>query len=362
MAKKISILLPSLRGGGLEKQMLTLCEELFRRGLNLDLVVINNINGAYTPPHDLNLIDLKAKQIRFALFSLVKYLRSTRPDILFSAETPVNALAIMAKLLCGFPERLIISEHNHLTSVAKNAARFGDQLRPFLARYLYPQADLIITVSDGVANDLIDRYRIKKHKVRTIRNLFNIKKIISDSQVKIEHPWFDKSDIPIIITIGRLSLQKDQATLIRAFARLRLNRACRLIILGEGPERPMLLQLAKDLNVINDIFMPGFVSNPYAFMAKAKVFVLSSAWEGLPGVLIEALACGIPIVATDCPSGPAEILENGRYGRLIPIGEEQAMAEAISEMLDHPHSTSMLRQRAMDFSAENIISQYLNIF
>lgn len=124
----------------------------------------------------------------------------------------------------------------------------------------------------------------------------------------------------------------------------------------------MLLQLAKDLNVINDIFMPGFVSNPYAFMAKAKVFVLSSAWEGLPGVLIEALACGIPIVATDCPSGPAEILENGRYGRLIPIGEEQAMAEAISEMLDHPHSTSMLRQRAMDFSAENIISQYLNIF
>lgn len=359
--KKTTILLPSLRGGGVEKQSLILAGELIKRGLNLELVVVNTINTAYTPSHGIHLIDLKARQIRFALMPLVKYLRTAQPQVMFSAETPVNSLAIMGRIIAGFPKRLIVSERNHLSSVTKNATRMGDRLRPLLVKYLYPQADLIVTVSDGVAGDLIHSCNINKNKVRTIYNMFDIKKIVSDSLVKPHHPWLEKDDTPIIVNTGRLSLQKDHETLIKAFAILRSRKACRLLILGEGAERPRLMQLANQLNVADDLLMPGFVSNPFAYLAQAKAFVLSSAWEGLPGALIEALACGVPVVSTDCPSGPAEILEHGKYGALTPVGDPHALADAILKTLDAPLPSDILHRRAMDFSIENIIPQYLDI-
>jgi glycosyltransferase involved in cell wall biosynthesis len=289
-------------------------------------------------------------------------LRTVQPEILFSAETPVNSLAIMARQFAGHPKHLIVSEHNHVSSVAKNAVRLGDRLRPLLVRYLYPQADLIVSVSNGIAEDLAGSYRMDRNKIRTIHNMFDVKKIAADSRIKPDHPWFKENNLPIIVNMGRLVPQKDQATLIKAFALLRAHRPCRLMILGDGPERSKLMHLARELNVMDDIFMPGFVTNPFSFMATAKVFVLSSAWEGLPGALIEALACGLPVVSTDCPSGPAEILQNGKFGVLTPVGNEQALAEAILQTLDHPHPSGMLLQRAMDFSVENIIPQYRDIF
>ncbi len=360
--KQAAILMPSLRGGGVEKVSLILAEELIKRGVDLDLVVINTINSAYTPNPNINLIDLKTKQIRYALPALVKYLRTARPEIMFSAETPVNSLALVGKIITGYPKRIVVSEHNHLSSVTRHATRLGDHIRPLLVKYLYPRADLIVPVSNGIANDLIASYKVNKNKVRTIYNMFDIKAIISSSQAKTEHPWLDKYAPPLIINAGRLSPQKDQATLIKAFAILRTRMACRLLILGEGTERSNLLELAQKLNVADDMLMPGFVSNPFAFVAQARVFVLSSAWEGLPTALIEALACGTPVVSTDCPSGPAEILEDGKFGPLTPVGDEHALAEAILKTLEHPLPAAILRQRALDFSIENIIPKYLEIF
>jgi len=345
----------------MEKELLVLSEELIRNGLNIDLVVVNTIDTAYFPSADINLVDLQTRQIRFVLIPLVKYLRDTKPEVMFSAETPMNAMAIIARMITGFPKRLIVSERNHLSSVTKNAIRLGDRIRPWLVQNLYPKADLIITVSKGVAKDLIESYKIDIDKIQPIYNMFDINKIVSASQSTPQCSWLEKDASPIIINVGRLSSQKDHATLIKAFAIAKAKRKCRLLILGEGAERPTLINLIQDLNLDDDVFMPGFVSNPYAYIARAKLFVLSSAWEGLPGALIEALACGIPVVSTDCPSGPAEILENGKYGLLTPVRDAQALADAILDTLKHPKPSTMLHQRAMDFSIEKIFPQYLEI-
>lgn len=346
----------------MEKELLLISAELVKLGKNLDLVVINTINTAYTPNADINLVDLNSRQIRFALINLVRYLRTAKPEVMLSAETPVNALAIVARIITGYPRRLIVSERNHLSSVTKNATRLGDRIRPLLVKHLYPLADLILTVSHGVARDLIERYKMDPGKTRTLYNMFNINKIASASQIAPEHSWLGMDKSPVIINVGRLSPQKDQATLIKAFAIVRSKINCRLVILGEGSERSSLLQLARQLNVDQYMFMPGFVSNPYSYMSRANVFVLSSAWEGLPGVLIEAMACGTSVVASDCPSGPAEILEHGKYGRLTPVGDPKALAEAILETLHHPTSPELVYKRSMDFSIEHLLPQYLEIF
>lgn len=345
----------------MEKQSLILAEQLLQRGFNLDLVVINTLHSAYAPNPNINLVDLKAAKIRFALPALIKYLRTTKPQVVLSAETPVNSLAILARMITGIPEHLIVSERNHLTSVAKNATRMADRFRHSLVKYLYPHSDLILTVSKGVEKDLISSSKINKKKIRSIYNMFDVNRIIAQSQARLEPLWHGKGKLPIIINVGRLSSQKDHETLIRAFAILRSKKACRLLILGEGSERPKLISLARELKVNDDVLMPGFVSNPFAYMAQANVFALSSAWEGLPGVLIEALACGVPVVSTDCPTGPAEILENGKYGVLTPVGNPFELAEAILKTLDHPLASNVLQKRAMDFSIENIMPQYLEI-
>jgi glycosyltransferase involved in cell wall biosynthesis len=359
--KKISVLSPSLRGGGIERQLLLLSDELRRRGLDVDLVVVNTANTAYAPDSSAQLVDLKAARISRGLVPLVNYLRRTRPQVMISAETPVNVLALLARMITGIPKRLVVSERIHLSSAVAHATRPQDYWRPLLIRCLYPFADQVVAVSKGVAADLTASAGLKAAAIRPLYNMFDISHILAESQCDPALPWLGRDASPVIITAGRLSPQKDQHTLIRAFAILRSRRPCRLLILGTGPEQPGLQELARELHVEDDILMAGFVANPFACVARAAVFVLSSAWEGLPGVLIEALACGTPVVSTDCPSGPSEILENGKYGALTPVGDAQALAEAISSMLEHPLPGEVLRRRAMDFSIERIIPQYLEV-
>jgi glycosyltransferase involved in cell wall biosynthesis len=357
---RITILLPSLRGGGMEKELLLIAEELIKRNFSIEVVVVNTIQSAYTPSSKINLIDLGATQIRYAIFPLIKYLKQSKPEIIFCAETPLNTIAILAKKITGFPKQLIISERNHISSVTKYAKRFGDLIRPHLVKYLYPYADKVVTVSKGVAQDLITTCQLHSHKVQTLYNMFDVENIKQKSTEEATH--LPKDNLPIILNIGRLSPQKDQATLIKAFAIVRKKTPCHLIILGEGAERSNLIQLIRQLNLENDILMPGFVSNPYAYIARANVFVLSSMYEGLPGVLIEALACGTSIVSTNCPSGPAEILEHGKYGILTPVGDEDALANAMQKLLQQPYAPDILRARAMDFSIERLIPHYINLF
>jgi glycosyltransferase involved in cell wall biosynthesis len=173
------------------------------------------------------------------------------------------------------------------------------------------------------------------------------------------HPWFAPGEPPVILAAGRLTAQKDYPTLMRAFASLRKNRPAHLVILGEGEEHPRLQALAMELGIRADVDLPGFLDHPFPLMAHCQVLVLSSAWEGFGNVLVEALACGTQVVSTDCPSGPAEILEDGKYGRLVPVGDAVALAKAIEATLDRPYPVAMLRQRAQAFSSKDAVGQYL---
>jgi glycosyltransferase involved in cell wall biosynthesis len=181
------------------------------------------------------------------------------------------------------------------------------------------------------------------------------------ARAAVDHPWLVAGGPPVVLGVGKFKLQKDFALLIRAFARVRGSRPARLIILGDGPRRDELEGLVNRFGLTADVALPGVVDNPYAWMSRASVFVLSSAWEGLPGVLIEAMACGCPVVSTDCPSGPAEILDRGKFGSLVPVGDEQAMADAILATLANPPSGESLRVRARLFSIDVAVTRYLEL-
>jgi glycosyltransferase involved in cell wall biosynthesis len=233
-----------------------------------------------------------------------------------------------------------------------------------MMRRLYPKADRIVAVSQGVANDLISLLNLPHEKVTVIYNPIVTPELFEQAKQPVSCSWFEQNRLPVILAVGRLTKAKDYPTLFRAFSLVRQIRPAKLLILGEGEERANLERLAIELGIQNDVSMPGFVDNPFAFMAKASVFVLSSAWEGLPTVLIEALACGCPVVATDCRSGPREILDNGRYGHLVPVGDHEALAKAILETLDNPDFPADRQtrlQRTMEFSVDAAVDKYLKV-
>jgi glycosyltransferase involved in cell wall biosynthesis len=229
-----------------------------------------------------------------------------------------------------------------------------------LIHWLYPYADRIVAVSEGVANDLAVFARLPRNRIHTIYNPFDIERIQVHARAPLDHPWFAPGQPPVVLGVGRLSVQKDFSTLLRAFARLRTKRAARLMILGEGELRSELEGLSHSLGLTaNEFFMPGFVSNPYAYYARCGVFVLSSRWEGLPGVLIEAMAAGAQVVATDCKSGSSEILENGKWGQLVPVGDYAAMADALNITLCEDHKFDV-RTRAAYFDVDSSIDAFLS--
>jgi glycosyltransferase involved in cell wall biosynthesis len=176
----------------------------------------------------------------------------------------------------------------------------------------------------------------------------------------LNHPWFKPGAAPVILAVGRLIPQKDFQTLIRAFAILQRKSKARLVILGEGRQRLELESLTQELGIAPHVEMPGFVSNPYQYMAGASVFALTSRYEGLPGVLIQALACGCPVISTDCPGGSAEILDHGKYGRLVPINNDTVLADAMDSVLNEQPDKNILRKRASLFSVERATQQYLD--
>ena len=229
-----------------------------------------------------------------------------------------------------------------------------------LARWLYPRAEAIVGVSDGVARDVERCFALPAGRVRTIYNPIVDATLAERAAAVCPHPWFTAGDVPVLVTVGRLHPQKDHAGLLEAVRRVREKRPVRLVIFGEGPERDRLEALRRQLGLEQAVDLPGVTDNPYAAMSRAALFVLSSRFEGLPTVLVEALACGCPAVATDCPDGPAEILDRGRYGQLVPVGDAVGLAEAILTALDRPVDRQALRQRADVFSVECSLDGYLD--
>ncbi|HET9061686.1 MAG TPA: glycosyltransferase, partial [Candidatus Binatia bacterium] len=254
---------------------------------------------------------------------------------------------------------------NHLSRSGSGGAKPKTRLfAPRLARRLYPHADALIAVSRGVADDVHAVTGYPRARIHALQSPILTDELRRRAEAPLDHPWFAPGEPPVVLGVGRLVKQKDFPTLIRAFARVRAGRPARLLLLGRAKnskKRRRLTDLIDSLGVTADVQLAGYVDNPLAFMKRAGVLVLSSAWEGLPGVLIEALACGCPIVSTDCPSGPSEILEGGKYGRLVPIGDDAAMAAAIDATLNNPPAHDTLRARAEDFSADRAIDRYLAV-
>lgn len=290
--------------------------------------------------------------------ALVGYLRRERPRALLSAKTVSNLVALWAAKLARAPTRMVIAEHVHLSTMLQRAA--WGALLPTIRR-TYRRADVRAGCSRGVAEDLANLAGIASDDVVVLYNAVVHAGLSEMARAPPEHPWFAPDAPPVILGVGRLEAQKDFATLLRAFAWLRRRRRARLVILGEGRQRADLEALAGTLGIAGDVDLPGGVPNPQAYMSRAAVFALSSRWEGLPGVVIEALAAGCPVVSTACKTGPEEILDGGAYGRLVPVADSRALADALVATLDDPLPGELLRRRAQCFSVERALARHLDV-
>jgi len=357
----LAIFLVALSGGGAERVMLYLARGFVEQGLNVDLVLVKK-EGPYLSsiPPGVRVVDLGASRLLLSIPALIRYLQQNKPTALLSAMEDINVAALWARRIAGVSTRVVVTVHNTLSQESQNSIEIKKRLAPYLARLFYPWADAVVTVSKGSAEDLA-QLGISSERLKVIYNPVVTPELAKKAAEPVEHPWFEAGATPVILAVGRLEKQKDFPTLIRAFALVKQQRPVRLMILGEGTERASLEALVRELGNGADVALPGFVDNPYAYMAKAAVFVLSSLYEGLPTVLIEAMAGGTPVVSTDCKSGPAEILENGRYGKLVPVGDIKSLADAIATTLDESPDRAALQRLAAEFSLEKAVTQYLQV-
>ncbi len=292
------------------------------------------------------------------VLSLFRYVERSRPNAVVSFLNQSNLVLLLLAPFLRERTRFIVNVRNHITTSARHGKSKWMRSTPRLMKRFFPRADLVLAPSHGVADDVQGITGIAADKFRVIYNPVFRPEITGLSREVPSHPWMSDSDVPVIIAAGKLKPQKDFETLLRAFALVRSRREVRLMILGQGPKQQALLDLAEQLGIKDDFHLQGHVKNPYSYFRCAAVFVLSSAWEGLPNVLIEAMACGCPVVSTDCPSGPFEILDEGRVGKLVPVGNPEKMAAAIAETLDSPPAAKVMIERARFFSFENSVAGY----
>ena len=357
----VALFVPSLHGGGAERVILDIAAELVNRGVPVHLVLVR-AEGHYRDlvPDGVRLIDLNSHRTAASLLKLVRYVRREQPTALLSTLSHANVVALLAKLLLRGRLHVVARVENTLSEMF-DTGTFKQRQALRLLKLLIPAADGIVAISQGVADDLCWLVPDASHKIMTIYSPVVWPDHADKAAAPVEHPWFDSESAPVVLSAGRLTTVKDHATLLRAFAEVRRLRPARLVILGVGPERENLLELADGLNVSQHVDLPGFDVNPFAYMSRASVFVLSSRYEGFPNVLVQAMACGTPVVSTDCRSGPREILEDGKWGHLVPVGDWRAMAEAIMDTLDNPIPSGQLIARASDFSADASIDRYLEV-
>lgn len=357
----VAIFLPSLRGGGAERVMVTLANAFAARGLKVDLVLAS-AEGPYLDEVSptVRIVDLRARRVLTSLPGLVRYFRRERPRAMLSALNHANAIALLARRLAGGDTRIVVSERSHLSVSLCGPISLRGRAMPWFMRRTYPWADGVVAVSAGVADDLAATISLPRDSITVIHNPVVTDDMLAHANAPLNHPWFAPGAPPVIVGVGRLAPEKDFAVLIRAFARVRESRAAKLVILGEGELRTELEEQIRAQRLDGAIALPGFQPNPLPYMRRAALFVLSSRLEGLPNALIQAMACGTPVVSTDCPSGPAEILEGGKWGRLVQVGEVDALADAMLATLNETDRPDTAK-RAQDFDANSAIDHYLRI-
>lgn len=364
-APRIVMMIYSLAGGGAEAAAISLIRGWDALGVGTDLVLAANTgHAAVGLPASCRVTVLGCANAQRWVHRTAQLLRRRRPSTVLTFMEGAGLTALIARSLARTNTKVIVSVHNNLPVHLRSSSSWKERLlAPSLVRTLYPRADGVVAVSAGVAADLATYVDVPQRRIRVIYN-----PIVGEHQASVAaedsaHPWFNDRHIPVILAAGRLAKQKDYPTLLRAFRRAREHTDARLIVLGEGPERQALEACADQLGVADNTAFVGFVTDPRAYMRRASLLALSSAWEGFGNVLVEAMACGTPVVSTDCPHGPREILDGGRYGALVPVGDHQALADAILTRLGGVSDAerSMLVERAAEFSVERAATQYLDV-
>lgn len=361
----------SLRGGGAQRVIVTLLRELDRGRFKSHLVLWKR-EGVYFDllPSDVPVIafpDGPGSRMH-NIAQLGRIIEDVQPDLVISFLNGANVLALETKLLkrphCSF----LISQRNNLSASLERNYPYGALRRWLRKRYmawLYPKADHIITLSKGVKTDLVQNFNIPSEMVTPIYNPLDLALIRKQAQSPVHYPWA-RSQYKIILGVSRLVEQKGFPDLIRAFSQVQERIPSKLVILGEGLLRGKLEALVASLNLQGDVYMPGFVGNPWAYMRDADLFVLSSHWEGLGNVIIEAIACGTPVIATDCDFGPREIIRHGENGILVPVEDVSQLAAQIVGLLGNAAERRRLSEagfrRALDFDSVKICREYESIF
>lgn len=374
--QRIAFLLSDLRFGGITTVTLNLINSIIKDNFLIDLVVLTSEKSPYLSklPAEIRIFDLKQgisdarlKNVVKIILPIYNYLKQEKPDFVISNLWMYNVFVIITKIIGNLPTKLTIVEHDHLLIELKNyqlsnnfISGLQTKILPWLVSWFYPFANNIVAVSQELARDLETEFKLKPNSIKTIYNPIINVNLWNLSQEFINHSWFTDEQPPVILGVGRLCQEKDFPTLIRSFALVRKQKNARLMILGEGEERSYLEKLIKELGLEKDVLMPGFVENPYAYMKKSSVFVLSSVREGLPTVLVEAMALNTPVVSTKSKGGASEILANGKFGELVRIGDIQAMAEAIIQVLDGNQKT-FDQEWLKQFTIESATQKYLEI-
>ncbi len=359
-ATPLCIVRPTLGQGGADRVTVTLLRELDRRRFR-PMLVLMRAEGSLLEevPADVPVHDLASRSLWTAWLPLARLLRRLSPRVLLSTSSGANLIACLAHRVAGREMRLVLSERNVLY---RDQGRFKRHLQAMLKRWLYPRADCVTAVSRGVADDLRDRLGLPEERIRVVYNPVVTADLTELEKVEPDDPWLADGG-PVVLAAGRLVPAKGFDHLLAAFAELNTDPSARLVILGEGPERTALDRLARDLGINDRVRFAGFDPNPFRYMSRCAVFVLSSRYEGLPGALIQAMACGAAVVACDCPAGPAEIVEDGVDGFLVPPGDRPAMVARIAALLDDPEMRRRLGEVARGavarFTPEAVLDGYL---
>ena len=339
---RIAFILPDLGGGGAERVALTIAEDMLGAGHEVDFVLIGR-RGELLPlvPAHAEVFELGAGRIRDALIPLIRYFRRRRPDSAQAFMWPVTALAVLAHRLARARGRLVVSDHTTLSQHYGERGPFHRSLLKATVRMFYPLADARVMVSHDAANDLALLTGID---ASTLTIVYNPVLKPAEPIRRADHAW--RPEGVRVLSVGNFKAVKNYPMLLQAFANFSTGREAQLMILGDGPLRNELTEAAAELGIANRLIMPGFVLDPWPYYASADLFALSSDYEGYPLVLVEALLSGLNVVSTDCLSGPREILEGGRYGLLVRVGDAEALARAMVESLERPLPPELLKQRA----------------
>jgi len=364
--RRILCLLPDLNGGGAERMMLYLVRGLDRSRWDITLA-LGLKRGPYLPlvPSDIEFLELGRARGRGAVLDIARLLRAGRYDLCFSMVS-MNFAAVLARVVAHDRARLVLGARNHY-SRSLPAEASAARLKMLAVRVLYPRAEMIIGVSEGVADDLVANFGLPRAKVRAIHNPIDLERVRAEAAAPLDDPWFaPDSGIPVLLAVGKLQPAKGYPDLIDAFRKVRAIRPARLAILGQGPDREALEGRVARAGLQDDVRFLGFDANPYRWMARATLFVHTAHWEGFPNVLVEAMACGLPVVSTDCPSGPREIITDGLDGFLVPVGDRAAHAARTLELLADAGRRESVRRaaarRVEDFGAARVVERYAAAF